>query len=214
METQTPPTPDTAQLALIQKKLNLDNRFRNGMNWFYWIAGLSILNSIIYMAGSSVSFVVGLGATQVVDGFTSAMANDLVQDALVIHAFGFAIDVFIAGLFILFGFLGRKHQRWAMITGLVLYVLDGIFLAVVGDIFSVIFHGLALYGIWMGMQALSQLEKLESTTVGESVEAIRQQLSTIQQPTTTPQQRRTRWIIVGLILLVILAFILITALQG
>jgi hypothetical protein len=35
MEMPNPQTPDTAQLAIIQNKLFLDNKIRSGVNWFF-----------------------------------------------------------------------------------------------------------------------------------------------------------------------------------
>ena len=32
--------------------LNLANRVHSGANWFYWIAGLSLINSVILLSGS------------------------------------------------------------------------------------------------------------------------------------------------------------------
>ena len=61
METQIPSTSaDTTQLAIIQKKLSLDSKIRSGINWYFWIAGLSLVNTIAYLLGISIAFVVGL----------------------------------------------------------------------------------------------------------------------------------------------------------
>ena len=35
----------------IEEKLKTERRFKSGANWFFWIAGLSIINSIILLAG-------------------------------------------------------------------------------------------------------------------------------------------------------------------
>ena len=44
----------------------------NGASWFYWIAGLSAINSVVYLSGSDWSFLAGLGLTQLADGFVDA----------------------------------------------------------------------------------------------------------------------------------------------
>ena len=39
----------------------------NGANWFYWIAGLSLINSVITLVGGKISFVLGLAVTGITD---------------------------------------------------------------------------------------------------------------------------------------------------
>ena len=39
--------------------------FLSGANWFFWIAGLSLVNSLIILFSGEWSFIVGLGATQI-----------------------------------------------------------------------------------------------------------------------------------------------------
>src|ERR1700740_1421511 len=49
------------------QKLRAEQMVKGGASWFLWIAGLSIVNSIIGMAGGGGDFIVGLGVTQVGD---------------------------------------------------------------------------------------------------------------------------------------------------
>ena len=42
-------------------------QLKNGANWFYWIAGLSLVNSAIFAFGGHVSFIAGLAYTQIID---------------------------------------------------------------------------------------------------------------------------------------------------
>jgi hypothetical protein len=44
----------------------LERRRRNGGQWFYWIAGLSLINAALAFAGQDWRFILGLGVTQVV----------------------------------------------------------------------------------------------------------------------------------------------------
>src|SRR5438270_4545311 len=66
------PQLDQRQVQLLQQKLKAERQLRSGANWFYWIAGLSLLNTIIFMAGSDWHFVAGLGITQLIDAFANA----------------------------------------------------------------------------------------------------------------------------------------------
>lgn len=152
---------NTAQAGLIQQKLTLQAALKNGAGWFYWIAGLSILNSIIYLFGGSINFVVGLGITILVDVFAKEIAQSLGGSTLLL-VIGFVINIAIAVVFIAFGVLGSKQHRWAIITGMVLYVLDAIIFIFAQDWLSVGFHAFALWGIFRGLQALNQLRLLEA----------------------------------------------------
>lgn len=212
METQNPPIPDSSQLAIIQKKLYLDNRIRNGANWFFWIAGLSLINTIVFLFGGSFTFVIGLGATQIIDGFMSALSIQLGTGWSIVRLIGFIVDAIVAGIFIVFGFLGRKRFRVAIIIGMIVYALDGVILLLFKDFLGTAFHAFALFGIGGSIKSISELVNLEKTGIGESIDSIRQRMPSLQ-PRISPQQRRTRWIVGGMILLVIILFLVILSFQ-
>src|SRR5438477_10996020 len=60
---------DTQQqnTQLLYQAMRYKTLARSGANWFYWIAALSLLNSIIFFTGSNFSFFVGLGLTPLID---------------------------------------------------------------------------------------------------------------------------------------------------
>ena len=155
------PTPDQGMTDAQFQAFQTDQQFRRGVSWFYWIAGLSLVNSVIWLTGSEWSFIVGLGATQLVDGLFIAIIEDTqVTEAIKFAAFG--IDLLIAGLYVLIGFLGLKRFKAIIIMGMVFYALDGLFFLLVGDFLSIAFHGYALFCIFGGLKALNQLKQLES----------------------------------------------------
>jgi len=126
-------------------------RVRSGGKWFYWIAGLSIINSIVVITGGSFHFVVGLGITSIVDGLAKRVGSA-----------GSALDVvingFVAGLFVLFGTFAVKAQKWAFVVGMALYAMDGLLLLSLRDYLSAGFHAYALYSIYQGFQAAGQVQ--------------------------------------------------------
>jgi hypothetical protein len=155
----------TVEQQELQARQVLLSRAKNGANWFFWIAGFSLLNTIIYAAGSTIAFIIGLGATQFVDGFIGALIDEIGPNSTtVLTLFAFAINIGIAGIFIVAGLLGRKNYRWAMIVGMVLYVLDAIIFIWAGDPLSVVFHALALWGLWTGLKAMNGLKKLSAAS--------------------------------------------------
>jgi len=193
---------DSSQLAIIQKKLFLDDKIRRHVNWFFLIAGLSLINTIVYLFGGHVTFVVGLGITQMVDGFMSGLAQEFGTGGIIIRLIGFAIDGAIAGIFIAFGIFGRKRVRAAVIIGMLFYAMDGVFLLLFQVYINTGFHALALFGIAGSLKPISELMDLEETGNGESIDNIRQRMSS-QRPEITPGQWRTNLILVGITILIL-----------
>ena len=91
-----------------------------------------------------------------------------------------AIDVVIAAAFVGFGYLSSRADISAFLVGLVVYVIDGLLylgLMILGrtpaGIVAIIWHGVAIYFIWKGLQAARELKNLPldgpSYSVGRSV---------------------------------------------
>jgi len=137
----------------IPNNLLANARVINGAKWFYWIAALSVVNSLVMLFGGQLHFVVGLGISSVVD----AMAKQAGSAGAVLDI---VINGFVAGIFVLFGTFARKQQKWAFMIGMALYALDGLLLLAAGDILSVAFHGYALYAIYRGLAAVNQLQNV------------------------------------------------------
>lgn len=217
METQAPPSAASAtQLALIQKKLQLDNQIRNGVDWFFWIAGLSLINSIGYLLGNNFVFFLGLGITQIVDSLMFVFAGEFKAGGNIIRFIGFTMDVFIAGIFVVLGVFGRKRYRIPVIIGMILYAVYGVIVLLFQDFLSAGLHAFALFGIWSGLKSISELENLEKDGNSESIESIRKRMPTLQlqvPPQLTLKQKMKRWLVLGIILLVIALIFAIDSLQ-
>jgi hypothetical protein len=207
-----PKTPGTAQSAQTQQILLIDGRFHRGINWFYWIAGLSLINTIASVAGATFAFIIGLGATQFVDAAVSGMTEGLGADGTVIRVIGFIFDIAMAGAFVVFGLLGTARKHRVIVTGMALYALDAVILLFLQDYVGAAFHGWALLRIFGGLRALGQLEALEEAPGGETVDAIRERLPDAQMG-STPQSLRLRLILIG-ILGLIATFFFFTRLMG
>src|SRR5690348_7668634 len=81
-------------------------RVVSGAKWFYWIAALSMVNSLVAVFGGNFHFVLGLGITSVVDELAKrAGSAGTILD--------FVINGFVAGVFVLFGIFAVKGQKWA-----------------------------------------------------------------------------------------------------
>ena len=124
------------------------SRLKSGASWFYWIAGLSLINSVVSFTGSGWRFILGLGITQVLDAFGSRIGSKVA--ALV-------LDLGVAGAFILFGVFAHKAQTWAFIIGMALFALDGLIFLVRQDWIGVGFHAFVLYCLFRGFTACREL---------------------------------------------------------
>ena len=132
---------------------------RSGANWFIWIAGLSLVNSVLFAVGSNWAFFLGLGATQFVDAFGKEIITGTTGQVLAL-----VVDVLIAGIFVGIALVSRNGAQWSFIVGMVLVVLDALLLAWVTDWAAVAFHGLALYFMVRGFQASRRLAALRTAT--------------------------------------------------
>lgn len=128
---------------------------RSGANWFYWIAGLSAINSLIYVFGSGVAFLAGLGFTQLAEQIVDIGIENGLPSALKIVAI--ALNFVIVAIFALFGYYANKRFSAPFIIGIVLYVLDGLLLLLLGVLLSAGFHAFALFFIIRGFLACRTL---------------------------------------------------------
>lgn len=151
----------------VERKLRLESQYINGAGWFYWIAGLSIINTLVILFNGSLSFISGLGITQIIDGM-SYMMRDVYGNGIIY--FGIAIDLIIILVFAVLGFLSHRRKSWAMIVGVILYGLDTLTFLVVTDYLSIGFHILAIYSIIKGIQAGNRLRAYEQIDQIASVE--------------------------------------------
>ena len=162
MQQSLPPLmQDPALSALIKKRMTLENQLKSGASWFFIIAALSLVNSIIYLTNGGITFIVGLGVTQLVDGVVSGLASRVTSSADLLRIAGIGVNVLVAAIFVLYGILGRKRQRLFFIIGIVAYVLDTIVFIVFKEYSAVAFHLLALWGLFGGLRAMNSLAKLD-----------------------------------------------------
>jgi hypothetical protein len=209
MEANTAPQVNQDQLRIIQQKLFLDNKIRSGLNWFYWIGAMSILNSVIAATSGSISFVIGLGITQFIDGFMLALAKDIPQGGSILQIIGWIINLVIAGFFILLGFLSKKRIRWLIITGMAFYALDAIIIILFRDYIAVLFHGWALFSLWGALSNMKKLRQLEELNSVESIQSLQSRNPALTEVQPSAGISRTSWFLIFCIILVLgVAFLL------
>lgn len=111
--------------------------------WFWWIAGLSLVNLFLFYSGSNTSFVIGLAMTAV----TSAIFSEQMVVGLV-------VAVLIIGFYGVIGFCAQREKLWAFYLGLAVYVVDALIYMYVQDWLSVAFHGYVIFHLFRGIASL------------------------------------------------------------
>jgi hypothetical protein len=141
-------TSPEATARRMEARLRREQRRNGGATWFYFIGGLSALNSLLYAGGTDISFPIGLGITQVIDGVALA-ASGATQTPL----YAIAMDLVVAGAFVLIGRTVRAGSDRIYLLGMSLYALDSLIFLLVQDWISVAFHAFALLGLGSGWRA-------------------------------------------------------------
>jgi hypothetical protein len=156
--------PSTEQSNLAAQKLQIEHALKGSSGWFIAIAGLSLVNSVLSMAGASIHFIFGLGLTQIVD----AVAHDFGGAGIVADLI---INGLIAGVFVFFWKFARTGAKWAFYSGMSLYVVDALILLALKDFLSVAFHGWALYRMYAGVKLLPALQQLNRASANGTISA-------------------------------------------
>lgn len=151
----------------------LSQTYKGGANWFYWIAGLTIITSIIAFAGGGWRFLISLGSTQIIDAFAEGLSTQLGTVAKVV---GLVLDLIVTGVFVMFGYLAGKKQLWAYMLGMVVFLFDGLISLLFQDFIGAIAHAVVLFFMFRGFQAGRELVALEKS------------MAERQATETTPQQ--------------------------
>lgn len=141
----------------------LHHQAAQGASWFYWIAALSAITSIIAFTGGQWGFAIALGFTQIADAIAEQLARELDLGSgprLVALVF----DLIAAGVFAIFGALAQRRQNWAYLLGIILYALDGALFLLAQDWIGLAFHAFALFFMIRGLRAGMQLAKLPAAT--------------------------------------------------
>jgi hypothetical protein len=148
--------------AAAEQKLKLQSRMRAGAGWLMAVAVFSVLNSGLMMFDAKLHFIAGLGITQIADGVgkVGGTAGGLA---------GLVITLIAAGVFLLFWKFAREGQPWAFLIGMMLYGLDGLIFLGFGLWLDLAFHAFAIFNMYMGLEALNQLNRQSASFAGQPI---------------------------------------------
>jgi hypothetical protein len=136
----------------------LTQRANSGARWFFWIAALSLITSLIMLSGSNWRFILSLGITQLITEIANAASVDLGNVGTAIAS---VFDLLAAGVFAGLGVLAGKKHLWAYVVGMILFGLDALIFILGQDWIGIIFHLLVIYWIFRGFSACRQLRALQ-----------------------------------------------------
>ena len=150
---QTHLQPDLAQAARqVAQQEALQQKVKAGASWFYWVAGLSLINLLAALFGTQWAFVFALSSARILSVLAEKMP-----------LFYLASFVLI-GLVAACGYFARRPSRIAFMLGIALYALDGLLLIYGKSWLNLIFHGYALYCLWNGLQAARQYANFSNSS--------------------------------------------------
>src|SRR5689334_20487739 len=98
----TPPTPqsDLPMSDSMRRGLEREARLtrlaqlaRSGANNFYWIAALSVVNTVMAVSGGGYRFFAGMAATEFVDGLAAGLVQEVSGSDLLIRLLQAGLDV-------------------------------------------------------------------------------------------------------------------------
>jgi len=126
----------------------LERQRRGGGQWFYWIAGLSLINAALALSGQQWRFILGLGVTQLVQEMTASGSPGTI---------GGLVSVALIVVFAVLGQRATVGHGWAFLVGMILFGLDGLLFVLIQDWVGVAFHAFVLLMIGRGYAAARQL---------------------------------------------------------
>ena len=144
---------------MLQLHAEYAHKYKSGAGWFYWIAGLTLITSIITFAGGNWRFLISLGTTQIIDGIAAGVAAELGGSAPKIIAL--FLDMILTAVFVVFGVLANKRLLWAYILGMAIFVIDGLISLMMQDLIGVVAHVVVLVFMVPGFLAGKKMLELE-----------------------------------------------------
>jgi hypothetical protein len=115
-------------------------------DWFFWLAILSVINSLIVYYYQTPNTPIALGITQWVDGTSGGIASSMTTEALV-------TNILIATVLAAFGLMARRGSDIAFVVGIFLYVIDAMLIIGMKDFFGFGVHLIALFFMMKGLLA-------------------------------------------------------------
>ncbi len=154
--------PDVTPSATADR-LKLEGEMRNSVGWFYWIAGTTVVNTIVILFEGNFSFLLGVSLPQFASGIALGLREEFGQQTFLIAAVvAVAVTLLVAGFFAGIGYFAGQRHTWAFILGTVLYAIDTVIFLLLGEFMSVALHGLALVFLFQGILTCRKINHIDA----------------------------------------------------
>lgn len=118
----------------------------HGANWFFWLAILSVINTLIVYQYQTPNTPIALAITQWLDGTSAGLNPTMSTQSLI-------TNLLIAGVLAGFGLLARRGSDLAFVVGIFLYVIDAMLAIGLRDVFGFGVHLIGLFFLFKGLLA-------------------------------------------------------------
>lgn len=170
--TDQPQRTNDATIDMGGKRIALADALRtvqSSASWFWWVAGLSLINSVGAMFDSSYGMVLGLGITQMIDAiFLYGADGESASPTLAVRGVHLALVLAIAGVFVAIGVAAKRHSAMAFVVGMALYLADALVYVMASDWIGVGFHAFVLFMLWGGYATLRAIQASVPTATAEA----------------------------------------------
>lgn len=146
---------EMANVAVILKA-----KAARGASWFYWIAGLSLVNLFAIVGNTDFRFVFGLGISEGLAQWAKMQAAEGAGTGVI--AIACAGSIAMTVFFALCGKFANRPSPAAFIVGAIVFVLDSLIFVMAKDWIAVAFHAYATYSLWQGFTAARQYKALHA----------------------------------------------------
>lgn len=134
-------------------------RIHSGAGWFSAVGLFSFLNTLLGLFKTSRRFVVGLGATQIIDYIAMLLSQNSNNHTLFI-AMNLGLNLLISAIFVILGWFAKREHGWAWLVGMALYLIDTGIMVWIKYWPGLIFHIIALVSMLLGYIAMLRKRKL------------------------------------------------------
>lgn len=156
---------DDEQMQAAMHIEKLEQKMKQGLSWFYWIAGLSVVNMAMVHMGSDGLFLAGLTITAVIDGIGVALHDRI---GMVGTILAIMVNVVILACWLAAAWVARKRHTWALAAGAIFLLADTLAtlgLLLMSQSFSIIIwliiHIIALSGFFIAWRAMRELNAID-----------------------------------------------------
>ena len=118
----------------------------HGANWFFWLAILSVINTLLVYRYQIPNTPIALAITQWLDGTSAGLNPTMSTQSMV-------INLLIAVGLAMFGVLARRGSDLAFVLGIFLYVVDAMLAIGLRDVFGFGVHLIGLFFLFKGLLA-------------------------------------------------------------